>query len=257
MKESSRQDPLFINSLEKGLIVLKAFTESSPEMTLGELSQETGITKSSAQRFCHTLTILGLLKKNEKTKRYRPTLKYLDFASCYLSSDHLVRLANSKLIELSRRFNITVNLAQLDGNDIVYSIRVPNSKAPHATTLLGSRRPAILTTGGRIILSYKTDDEINQIIDEWDGVNPMFLSQKVISDRSEILEEIRKARRQGYCFSEQRGGNHSLINVSVPILDGRGQPIAAVHSSLLTSEWNQEKAIKELLPHLIETANSI
>lgn len=257
MSDKRRPDPLFINSLEKGLLVLKAFTADTPEMALGEIATETGLSKSSVQRLCHTLHMLGYLHKDQTTKRFRPTLKYLDFTYSYLYSDTLVRLATPRLIDLGRKLLITVNLAELDGNDIVYTIRNPHTPAPYYTSLLGRRVPAILTTGGRVLLSYKTDDEVRSIIDSWDGENPLSMTGRIIDDRRKILEEIQLARKQGYCITESLSLSSSIINIAVPVLDGRGNPIAALHSPLPASEWDRERIVREILPHLAETASSI
>lgn len=257
MTETKRPDPLFINSLEKGLLVLKAFTPDSPEMTLGEIAEATGCSKSSVQRLCHTLHMLGYLQKDEKSKRFRPALKYLDFSWCYLHSDPLVRLATPRLIDLGMKLKITVNMAELDGTDIVFTIRNPHSRAPYYSTFLGRRVPAVLTTAGRVLLSFKSDEEVQEIIESWDGQNPLYLTNKVIDDRDKIMEEIQLARKQGYSITESLGASSSLINISVPVMDSRGNPIAAIQVPLLASEWDRERIVQEILPHMIETANSI
>lgn len=257
MSNEKKSDPLFINSLEKGLSVLQAFSPENPEMSLGEIAQAAGCTKSSAQRLCHTLHLLGYLQKDEKTKHFSPTLKYLDFAWSYLHSDSLVRMATPRLIELGRKLQTTVNLAQLDGSDVVFTIRNPYHSAPYYSTFLGRRVPAVLTTPGRVLLAFKSDEEIQAIIDAWDGKNPLYLTNKVIDDRAMILEEILQARRQGYCITESLGTGGSMINISVPVLDARGNPVAALHAPLPASEWDKERIVKEMLPHLIEAAHSI
>jgi DNA-binding IclR family transcriptional regulator len=57
--ELQRPDPLFNQSLEKGLEVLRAFNAVHRTLTLAELAELTGMTKSSAQRTVHTLERLG------------------------------------------------------------------------------------------------------------------------------------------------------------------------------------------------------
>ncbi len=236
---------------------MRAFTPESTEMTLGEIALKTELSKSSVQRLCHTLHELGYLQKEEKSKSFRPTLKYLDFSWSYLHSDQLVRLATPRLIDLGRKLKITVNLAELDGTDIVFTIRNPYNQAPYYSTFLGRRVPAVLTTPGRVLLSFKTDDEVRAIVDSWDGTNPLFLTYKVIDDRDKIFEEILLARKQGYCISESQGASSSLINIAVPVIDGRGNPLAAIQSPMAASEWDRERIVREVLPHLVEAANSI
>ena len=59
---SAEDSPLFV-ALARGVSVLRAFSEGRPAMTLPELAEATGLSKSSVQRFTHTLWTLGYLRR--------------------------------------------------------------------------------------------------------------------------------------------------------------------------------------------------
>ena len=67
---SAEDSPLFVAALASGVSVLRAFSEGRPAMTLPELAEATGLSKSSVQRFTHTLWTLGYLRKDPASKKF-------------------------------------------------------------------------------------------------------------------------------------------------------------------------------------------
>ena len=65
LPQSSEEDvnPLFNQSLEKGLAVLQAFSAQRNSMTLAEVAQAAQSSKSSAQRMVYTLEQLGFTRR--------------------------------------------------------------------------------------------------------------------------------------------------------------------------------------------------
>ncbi len=133
--------------------LLRAFGQLTPKMTLSELSLRTSLEKSATQRLINTLHLEGVLDKAPKTKRFRPSHAWLQLAYVYFWSNPLVGLAMPKLIELSQRFGVTVNLAKITDDHIL--IRQPQSrqKQPVRSTIVGPRLPALYSAAGRAIVS--------------------------------------------------------------------------------------------------------
>ena len=49
----------FVQSLERGLAVIRAFDSERRSLTLSDVARETGLSRASARRFLHTLVELG------------------------------------------------------------------------------------------------------------------------------------------------------------------------------------------------------
>ncbi|QDG76336.1 IclR family transcriptional regulator [Labrenzia sp. PHM005] len=249
----SKQDTLFVASLEKGFRILEAFDEDHPELGLAELSQKTELDKSAVQRFSNTLTKLGYLKKDEITKRYRPTIKTLELANAYLWSDRLTQLAMPKLIDLSKILNGTVNMSVLDGTDIIYVVRLPSRRTNFAATIIGRRVPALNTSSGRAILSVYPKPYREEAIQTWPLKQ---FTPKTTMDRNVIEQIIETAAVKGY----SRSSNELIMNeigFAAPILASDGQPLAAVQCSV-SSFTHDEKLIEtKLVPTLMETVASL
>ena len=52
----------FVQSLERGLAVIKAFDANDPALTLSDVARKTGLTRAAARRFLHTLEQLGYVR---------------------------------------------------------------------------------------------------------------------------------------------------------------------------------------------------
>lgn len=60
MKDDDQGKPLeSVQSMARGLAVIKAFDRSHPRMTLSEVARRTDLTRATARRFLHTLISLA------------------------------------------------------------------------------------------------------------------------------------------------------------------------------------------------------
>lgn len=252
-KNTSKQDTLFVTSLERGLRVLLAFDEEDSELGLAELARKTGMDKSATQRFSNTLHKIGFLQKDATTKRYRPSIKMLEMAYGYLWSDTLVQMAMPKLIELEKAINVTVNMSILDGTDIVYVTRIPGRQANFAANIIGRRLPALNTTSGRVIISAMDKAQREYCTQHWPIKK--YTSHTTL-DRAVLLNEVELAHRQGYA----QANSEIILNeaaIAAPIISSEGRALAAVQCSVSSFTYSSEIIEAEILPSLVETANSL
>ena len=247
------QDTLFVGSLEKGMSVLSAFGQSHTAMGVTELAERTGLEKSAAQRMSNTLHKIGFLNKDPETRRYSPSIKLLELANAYLWSDPLVQLAMPKLIDLGHAFDERVNLARLDGQDIVYVIRIPTQLTRFEAMIAGRRLSALTTSSGRAMIARFDEPERRKAIKTWSIVA---LTPKTTRDRSKIAAAVEEAAKLGYGLTR----DESMLNeigIAAPIHSHDGRPVAAVQCSVSGLKWTIDKVRREIAPRLIEVANSI
>ena len=249
----TRNDALFVNSLQKGLRVLHAFGASRQSLGLTEIARETGLNVSAAQRYVHTLHRLGYLSRDEHARRYCLTPKLLDFSFAYLRADALAELAVPHLIELGEQCDETVNLSQLDGVDIVCITRMPRRDVRSTGGFIGARRPAFCTSSGRAMLAHLRPEEAVRILDESDRTS---LAPNTITEPDAILERVAEARSMGYSIVEEEFVTGE-ISVAAAILDYSGRPAAAINVPVPTTRWTVEAVHERLAPMVIHTARAI
>src|SRR5580700_6892102 len=62
----------FVQSLERGLSVIRAFDADHPRLTLSEVAAATGLSRAAARRFLHTLVQLGYMRSDGSRFALRP-----------------------------------------------------------------------------------------------------------------------------------------------------------------------------------------
>ncbi|HVC35576.1 MAG TPA: helix-turn-helix domain-containing protein, partial [Chloroflexota bacterium] len=121
--EGSDSSPDFVQSLERGLAVIRAFSAEHPELTLSEVARATELTRAAARRFLHTLVDLGYVSKTGRLFALRPRILELGFA--YLSSLGLSEVATTHLETLVSTVHESSSVSVLDDDEVVYVARVP------------------------------------------------------------------------------------------------------------------------------------
>jgi len=115
-----------VQSLERGLSVIRAFDAEHPELTLSEVARATGLTRAAARRFLLTLVELGYMRTDGRLFALRPRILELGYA--YLSSLTLPEVAQPHLEALVARVRESSSVSVLDGEDVVYVARVPTKR---------------------------------------------------------------------------------------------------------------------------------
>lgn len=99
MEAGSGRAAHHVQSLERGLAVIKAFGAGTPQLTLSEVAKETGLTRAAARRFLLTLADLGYVRSDGRY--FSLTAKVLELGYAYLSSLSLPEVVQPHLERLS------------------------------------------------------------------------------------------------------------------------------------------------------------
>ncbi|HSP64901.1 MAG TPA: helix-turn-helix domain-containing protein, partial [Candidatus Deferrimicrobium sp.] len=115
-----RPDAGLSQSLERGLLILSAFRGDRPLIGTSELARELGLGVSTTHRYIATLARLGYLDQDPATRRYRLGLRVVDLGFAAINSMEIRQIASPHLQRLSNETGFTVNMAILDGTEVVY-----------------------------------------------------------------------------------------------------------------------------------------
>lgn len=247
------KDNLFVGSIEKAICILYAFGHGRAELRLNEIAEITGLGRSAAQRYTHTLCSLGFLQKVNDGPVYRPAPRILDLSFIYLRSDPLVESANPHLLEAIKACKETINLSRRQGNDMIFIVRIPGRGGSESRSLPGGNMPVFCTTAGRSILSHLPEGMARDLIGK---SQRRTLTAKTITDLDKIMALVRKAREDGFSLADEEG-QMGIITVGSAILDGSGYPIAAVNIAASRRSWSVEQVREKLGPLIVETARHI
>lgn len=240
----------FVQSLARGLKVIRAFDVDHPEMTLSDIARRAGLTRATSRRFLLTLVELGYVRSDGR--QFALTAKVLDLGFSYLSALSLPEIAQPHLEALAAIIHESTSLSVLDDTDIVYVARVPTRRIMSVRINIGTRFPAYATSMGRVMLAALERDELDGYLAH---VGIARLTSRTIGSRDELVAQLAEARERGWALIDQEL-EEGLRSIAVPIRHG-DQVVAAINVSTSTSSRTVESIHKELLPHLQHTAERI
>lgn len=244
-------DSTFVQSLERGLAVIRAFSADHPRLTLSEVARTTGMTRAAARRFLLTLVQLGYVRAEGREFFLRP--RVLDLGYAYLSGLTLTEVAQPHLEAFVGKVHESSSVSVLDGDDIVYIARVPTKRIMAVVIAVGTRFPAYAASMGRVLLASLPPNELDEYLDR---VKLVPFTTRTITDKDELRAALTTVRQQGYALIDQELED-GLRSAAAPLHGLDGAVMAAVNVSVRTSRANVQQLEKEFVPPLLETAAQI
>jgi IclR family transcriptional regulator, pca regulon regulatory protein len=244
MTEPSRE-PHHVQSLERGLAVIRAFDARHPELTLSEVARICDLTRAAARRFLLTLADLGYVRTDGRLFSLTPRVLELGYA--FLSSLSLPDVAEPHLERLVAEVRESSSVSVLDGDDIVYVARVPTSRIMTVAINVGTRFPAYATSMGRVLIAARPDDEIEAYLGR---VTLTRLTARTVATVATLRAELRRVRQQGFAMVDQEL-EEGLRSLAAPIHDRTGTVVGAVNVSVHASRTSVQAMQSELLPPLL------
>lgn len=242
-----------MGSLAKCFQVLEALNAAGRAVGLTELAQLVGLDRSGVQRITHTLRVLGYLRQDPATKAFRLSGRMLEFGHTVLATNAVRERAQPHLEALNRRTSETVNLMEMEGDEIVYVSRFPSLHAVSVDLHVGSRLPAFCTAAGRAILSQIDPAEA---LARLKAAPRTGMTRFTVTDLAGLRQALQAAREQGYALNNQEAFIGD-ISVAAPLLDRLGHPLGAVNIAVPSPRWQLDDVLARLVPHLLRTAAAI
>jgi IclR family pca regulon transcriptional regulator len=243
-------DPAYVQSLARGLAVIRAFGPETPVLTLADVARATGLTRATARRFLLTLEHLGYVQSSQRDFRLTPRVLELGFS--YLSALSLPEVAQPHLEELSRVVNESTSAALLDGGSIVYVARVPTRRIMSVSITIGTRFPAAATSLGRVLLAALPDDEVDNRLSQL-SLEP--LTEHTLTDPTSLKEELMRVRKQGWSLVDQEL-EMGIRSLAAP-LKKNGEVVAAINVSTVAGSSSRKDTVQRFLEPLLSVAEKI
>jgi IclR family pca regulon transcriptional regulator len=238
MEAESATGASYSQSLERGLAILSAFRSGRPVLGVSELGRDLGLSRSTTHRYVATLASLGYLQQDSATKKYRLGPRVLDLGFSAINSMELREVAAPHLQELSDATGYTVNMAILDGQDIVYIERCRSGRQGQREIDLnlhvGARLPAYCTSLGKVLLAFLPPEKLATTLAEIDFTRR---GPNTLTSRTALALELKRVREHGFAINNEELA-YGLRSIAAPILTHDGLAAAAinlaVHSSMVS-----------------------
>ncbi|MCF8119280.1 MAG: helix-turn-helix domain-containing protein [Deltaproteobacteria bacterium] len=241
----------FVQSLARGLSILQAFTSERKRLTLTELAEITHMNRTAVQRFTCTLMALGYLGRDDH-KAFFLSSKVLSLGFTYLQSSEIIQLTASHLKDFSERIGLTVNMAILDGTDIVFLYRHEVHRFLKYDLRAGSRLPSYCTASGKVLLAALKNEALRARIR---NMSLEKTTSHTIIDEEQLFQEILKTRETGIGVCD-RELSLSLYSIAVPLLNHEQKMVAAINLSL-SSEDATPSAVENATYQIVEQGRNV
>lgn len=241
-----------VQSVNRAIAIIKKLGGLKDGISVTNLSKDLDLNISTVYRLLKTLREDGIVTQNEITLRYSLGVGFLEIALNYLSSMDLRKSAAQHMKTLQEKTGETVNLALIDGFEVVYIDRIESNQDLRHSISIGKRAPVHCTSLGKAIIAFMNRDIISQLLLKTPlQKNTTFTKDSVKGIMTELLE-IQKTR----VAIDDREHQEHIRCVGSPIFDIRGNVVAAVSVSGPISRVTYKK-FEELKKEIIKTAQSI
>ena len=225
-----------IHSVENVFSLLEVLAGNGLELGIAELCRKTALPKGTVHRLLGTLKNLGYIEQNPQNRKYRFTIKILKLGTAITDKIGLSQII-PYMKKLSQQFNETVNLAILEGDDIIYLYSVGSDNTLKLDLRIGSNQPAYCAAIGKVLLAYLSEKELDNYLQR---VELKPFTPYTITDKEYLKKELRLIEQRGYSFVNEEY-MVGVACVAVPLKDHQDKICAGLSFSIPTVRMNKEK----------------
>jgi DNA-binding IclR family transcriptional regulator len=226
----------FIQSLDRGLTILRSVALSPHPVTLGEIAEMLDIDRSSAFRLAHTLRRRGFLSCPPGRKDYVLGSSMWTLSHQYDWSNMLVKVAEPELKALATQINETAHLATREGKSALF---IDSAHATHVIAVAGRTGelvPLYCTAHGKALLADADERELRAQFGE--GPLQKYTKTTITSIKA-LAKECREIKRRGFATDESEYGP-DLRCVAAPIRMSNDLIVGSVGISAPAQRFGKE-----------------
>lgn len=241
-----------IQSVERAADILELFLEDEPELSVKEISERLGLSKSTVHGLIKTLEHRGYLQQNPDNLKYKLGLKLFELGSFIADQFDIVQIAQPFIKELVDDLKETVHLVVRQQDELVYVAKEEGPQTLRIYSHVGKRAPIHCTGVGKAILAFQDEKEIDRILST---VELKSFTDKTITDVEEIKKQLQQVRENGYSVEDEEI-EIGLGCIGAPIFDHKGNVSASLSCATPKMRLTEER-IPEIIAGVKNTAAKI
>jgi IclR family acetate operon transcriptional repressor len=241
-----------VGTLARGLDVLELFASASAELSQTEISEALGLPMPTVHRLVALLTERGWLDRDPASRRLRLGIEMVRLLPALMGGMRLSAHARPCLIRLASEVHETVNLAILQGAEIVYILSENTDRLLTSRTAAGMRLPAHCTALGKCLLAQLPQDVARAAL----GGEPYARrTERTLTTWTSLAQDLAGIRETGVSISEEEY-EVGLVSIAVPVRWLHGPGTGAINVSLPATRASAEFRDR-LTARLLEAASEI
>ena len=241
-------DREFVQGLQRGFAVIKAFEAAPHLLTVSDVARKTRTSRAVARRYLLTLQRLGCVVQNGAHFALTPRL--LDLGFTYLSTVDVAKVAPPFMERVVDRLHESCSLSVLDGDEVVYVARVPAKRIMSINLVVGSRLPAHATSMGKVLLAALSPTALEAY---FKTARLQRLTRRTLCSETALRRALQRVRERGWALADQESED-GVRTVAAPVFDRDHQVAAAMNISGHAARVSTRELQRTYLPVLLEAA---
>lgn len=187
------------------------------------IAKELGINKSTVFRLIATLKRRGLVEQHPETQKYRLGFAVVRLAAGVRATVDMTQIARSTCERLSKEVGETVNIAVLEGFEVVNIDQVNASSSALGVDWFGQSSAPHATSTGKVLLAFLPRATVDDYLD---GELAAFTEQTIV-DPDRLRVALSEVAEQGWATAQDEL-EVGLTAVAAPIRTSSGAVVAAL-----------------------------
>jgi IclR family acetate operon transcriptional repressor len=238
-----------LGTLERGLYLLGLFTVESPEWTLRDLREVSGLPKATVRRLMHSLNDLGWVSHDSDRGYYRLGPRLLPCLYAMTSVSALTNTAHPYLAQLADTTTESAMISTWGHGGALTLDLVTTSRHFKPFTSVGMVMPGITTADAQVLTAFSPETH-------WKARYEAFADPASTEDGGEKqYRQWRNIRQTGVAY-DMEGWKPGVCAVAAPVLDTTGHAIASI-SVVLPSERAENGKLEQYAHVVRDTAAAV
>src|SRR5699024_5869588 len=240
--EENNQDKIQgIKSLEHAFFILDIIKKNPNPLTLSEISNQTGMSKSRLQKYMISFIRLGALVQEKKSHTYSFGPKLLEYGLYSLRNHNIIKIDTPYLKEIKNELNKTsaLNVWTPKGPVVVTS---ESAEGPISVSIKAGYYPPIYNSAtGRCFLAFMDVSEpaVEKLMKEE--------LQKTNLKKAEIEQEFKTIRQTGIAVRNTvHEGVPGGLAIACPVFDNTEGIIAVISIIYFSSDFSIDENSKQI-----------
>ena len=239
-----------VKSATRVMRILDLLREYPLGLSIFEVGKILDLPKSSVHELLHSMVENSYLM--QEGKRYRLGVKVFELGQSALQSFEVTQVARPLMKWAGHELNEVVQLALLDGKEVVYLSKMQFRKDLNIPSRVGGRMPAHATALGKAILSTQSDDQVHA---KFSGVTFKTYTPNSLTSIDNLISDLNLARKNSFAFDNEEY-SPGVVCFAMPFKNVSGQILGAI-SITMPSEMKDEINRDRVLAVLEEASSKI
>jgi IclR family transcriptional regulator, acetate operon repressor len=247
--EGKRSDQ--VQSLARALSILDGVASADEGTTLTEISQQIGLSPSTAHRLLITLEQARYVHFDPERKLWTIGVQAFSTGNAFLKTRSLVAVARPHMRALMEESEETVKLAIADQGEAIFLAQIECRHTMRAFARPGGRVPLHCSSVGKALLSTFSKAELAKVLHDRGHSR---VTAKTITSPAALREDLSLTVTRGYAIDDEEHAI-GLRCVAAVIRDENGDAIGALSLSGPMARISDERI--PVLGHLVRTKAAV